>query len=75
MKRKEKPPPRPVFAECIRGAMAWEVEVEDFSRGGPLSTVMGLSSDSLVLLERPSGRVIFATPVHSIIGWSSQGNR
>jgi len=34
-----------------------------------LTYFTGLSADNLVILDVPSGLVIFATPTHSILGW------
>ena len=34
-----------------------------------LTYFKGLSADNLVILDVPSGLVIFATPTHSILGW------
>uniref|UniRef100_A0A914WBE5 Uncharacterized protein n=1 Tax=Plectus sambesii TaxID=2011161 RepID=A0A914WBE5_9BILA len=74
VKRKDKTTPRPILAECIRGALSWEVEVHDFSRMQSIQCILGVSADNLVLLERPSGAVLFSTPTHSILGWSASNN-
>ncbi len=46
----------------------------DATRQTPIAAILGLSADSLVLLERVRGTVIFATSTASIVGWTSHGN-
>ena len=55
----------------IRGAISWLVDVHDFSRNTKTRCVLGVSADSIVLLEAPTGQAVFATPTHSIFGWAS----
>uniref|UniRef100_A0A0N5D913 Rap-GAP domain-containing protein n=1 Tax=Thelazia callipaeda TaxID=103827 RepID=A0A0N5D913_THECL len=71
VKRKERLFPRPMLNESLRGALSWLVEVHDHSQNQRITCVLGVSNEALVILEMPSGRVIFATPTHSIIGWAS----
>jgi hypothetical protein len=74
-KRRERLPPRPITNECVRGALSWgNVMVEDFSRGAaaPVSAILGLSADSLIVIDRQLGDVVFAAPTHAIIGWHQQ---
>ncbi|GMT09770.1 hypothetical protein PFISCL1PPCAC_1067 [Pristionchus fissidentatus] len=61
---------KPAMA-CTRGALSWLVDVHDHSLNTRVSCVLGLSADAMVLLERPTGACIFATPTHSIIGWAN----
>ncbi|CAD5231680.1 unnamed protein product [Bursaphelenchus xylophilus] len=69
VKRKERPQPKPVLGPNVRGALSWLVDVHDHSFNQRISCVLGLSAESLVLLEIPSGAVLFATPTHAILGW------
>lgn len=71
VKRKERPQPKPVLGAQVRGALSWLVDVHDHSFNQRISCVLGLSAESLVLLEIPSGAVLFATPTHSVLGWAS----
>ncbi|ETN80860.1 Rap/ran-GAP [Necator americanus] len=70
VKRRERQNPKPFLANT-RGALSWLVDVHDHSTNQRVGCVLGLSQDALVLLERPSGVVIFCTPTHSIIGWAN----
>lgn len=70
MKRKERQVPRPIDAN-IRGALSWMVEVYDNFFEQRINCILGLSGDSLILLEIPNGMVLFATPTHSILGWAN----
>lgn len=71
MKRKERPSPRPMLSETLRGALSWLVEVHDHSQNQGITCILGISGETLAILEMPSGEVIFATPTHSIIGWAN----
>ena len=63
--------PKPVLGANIRGALSWMVDVHDHSLSQRISCILGVSADSIVLLEIPSGTVIFAIPTHSVLGWAS----
>lgn len=71
VKRKERALPRPMFSESLRGALSWLVEVYDHSMNQRITCVLGVSGETLAILEMPSGQVIFATPTHSVIGWAN----
>ncbi|CAB3398570.1 unnamed protein product [Caenorhabditis bovis] len=70
VKRKERHNPKPTNI-VMRGAISWLVDVHDYSTNQRISCVLGVSQDAIVLLERPSGSVVFSTPTHSIIGWAN----
>ncbi|CAI4226744.1 unnamed protein product [Auanema sp. JU1783] len=69
VKRRERHNPKPDIAN-MRGALSWLVDVHDHSLNQRINCVLGLSQDALILLERPSGTVLFITPTHSVIGWA-----
>uniref|UniRef100_A0A7E4VCY1 Rap-GAP domain-containing protein n=1 Tax=Panagrellus redivivus TaxID=6233 RepID=A0A7E4VCY1_PANRE len=71
VKRKERPIPKPVLGANVRGALSWSVDVHDHSLNRRVSCVLGVSAEAVVLLEMPSGAVLFATPTPSIIGWAN----
>jgi len=71
VKRKERPVPKPVLGANVRGALSWMVEVQDHSLNKKINSVLGVSAESIVLLEIPSGAVLFATPTHSVLGWAN----
>ncbi|KAK0413813.1 hypothetical protein QR680_007005 [Steinernema hermaphroditum] len=70
VRRRERLLPRPISEYCLRGAFSWVVEVQDHSTGQRVQCVLGISVDTLVLLEPPSGAAIFATSTQSILGWT-----
>ncbi|NP_001360531.1 Rap-GAP domain-containing protein [Caenorhabditis elegans] len=70
VKRKERHNPKPTN-HVMRGALSWLVDVHDYSTNQRISCVLGVAQDWIVLLERPSGTVLFSTPTHSIIGWAT----
>lgn len=54
----------------IRGAIVWELSVEDYGQAKVCDCILGISSDSFILLEEPSKEVIFVIPNSSVLGWS-----
>uniref|UniRef100_A0A158Q804 Rap-GAP domain-containing protein n=1 Tax=Elaeophora elaphi TaxID=1147741 RepID=A0A158Q804_9BILA len=71
VKRKERSLPRPILSESLHGALSWLVEVHDHSQNQSITCVLGVSGETLAVLEMPSGEVICAIPTHSIIGWAN----
>ncbi|EJD75290.1 rap/ran-GAP family protein [Loa loa] len=71
VKRKERSLPRPLFSESLHGALSWLVEVHDYSQNQSITCVLGISGETLAILEMPSGEVICAIPTHSVIGWAN----
>ncbi|KAI1711804.1 rap/ran-GAP domain-containing protein [Ditylenchus destructor] len=74
VKRKERQMPKPSLGANVRGALSWMVDVHDYFLNQRISCILGVSADTFVLLEIPSGAVLFATPTHSIIGWANTDN-
>ncbi|XP_068246045.1 signal-induced proliferation-associated 1-like protein 1 isoform X1 [Palaemon carinicauda] len=54
----------------LRGALSWPLSVHDASLQQNVDCVVGISSDSLVVVEEVSASVIFAAPCKSVIGWT-----
>lgn len=71
MKRKERIQPKPQLGECLRGALSWLVDVHEYTMNQRITCILGVSAETLVLLEIPTGIVIFTTSTHSIIGWAN----
>lgn len=71
VKRKERSLPRPILSESLHGALSWLVEVRDHSQNQSITCVLGVSAETLAILEMPSGEAICAIPTHSIIGWAN----
>uniref|UniRef100_A0AC35TX01 Rap-GAP domain-containing protein n=1 Tax=Rhabditophanes sp. KR3021 TaxID=114890 RepID=A0AC35TX01_9BILA len=74
VKRKERTIPRPIMDSNLRGAVSWLIEVHDYSLNQRVQCVLGISAESIALLEMPTGVCIFFTPTHSVLGWASSEN-
>ena len=55
----------------IKGAILWDnMSVEDFGQGKACDCILGISSDTFLIMEEPNKEVIFVIPNASILGWS-----
>ncbi|XP_050698401.1 signal-induced proliferation-associated 1-like protein 1 isoform X3 [Eriocheir sinensis] len=54
----------------VRGALSWPLTVHDAALQQNVDCVLGISADSLVVVEEASAAVIFAAPCKSVIGWT-----
>lgn len=60
----------------VKNSHDCDFQVEDFSLCKSLDCFLGISADYVVLVEQSKNQdVLFCTPTHSIIGWTSHGNR
>ncbi|XP_074037601.1 signal-induced proliferation-associated 1-like protein 2 isoform X3 [Leptinotarsa decemlineata] len=73
-KKKEKVRPRFIPDLCQRGAILWQVLLDDSGQGQQIECFLGISSDSFVLIEETTKQIVFVTPCKSILGWSPQTN-
>nr|CAH7717010.1 unnamed protein product [Callosobruchus chinensis] len=73
-KKKDKPRPRFIPDLCQRGAILWQVLLDDSGQGRQVECFLGVSSDTFVLIEEQSRQIVFVTPCKSILGWSPQTN-
>ncbi|UYV74634.1 SIPA1L2, partial [Cordylochernes scorpioides] len=66
-------PSRPKFnPHCsVMGAIAWQVQVEDFGQATVVEAILGVSADTMVVVEETTREVIFACPCNSVLGWTS----
>ncbi|XP_071523885.1 uncharacterized protein [Panulirus ornatus] len=55
---------------AVRGALSWPLTVHDAALQQDVECVLGISVDSLVVVEETSAAVIFAAPCKSVIGWT-----
>jgi len=58
-----------------RGALCWQVVLEDSGQSALVDCFLAISADSLVLIEERTCEIVFVTPCASILGWATQGNR
>jgi hypothetical protein len=55
----------------IKGAIMWDnLSVEDFGQSKVVDCLLGISSDTLLIMEEPNKELIFVIPNASILGWS-----
>ncbi|XP_018347054.1 PREDICTED: uncharacterized protein LOC108751400 isoform X1 [Trachymyrmex septentrionalis] len=56
-----------------RGAICWQVVLEDSNQN--TDCYLGISIDTIVLIEEHSRQIVFVTPCVSVLGWHAQTNR
>ncbi|KAF5292531.1 hypothetical protein FQR65_LT01677 [Abscondita terminalis] len=71
-KKKDKFRPRFIPDSCQRGAILWQVTLDDSGQSQQIECLLGISTDTLVLIEEQSRQIVFVTPCKSILGWSPQ---
>ena len=75
-RKKERLKPK-FFPDCVQGgAICWQVSVDDFSGGVGCAVrqtdcLLGISADSLVLVEESTKECIWAVSCKAILGWTS----
>ncbi|XP_026275130.2 signal-induced proliferation-associated 1-like protein 3 isoform X6 [Frankliniella occidentalis] len=57
-----------------RGALCWQVVLEDSGQSALVDCFLAISADSVVLVEDRSREVVFVTPCSSVLGWAANGN-
>ncbi|KOC68991.1 Signal-induced proliferation-associated 1-like protein 2 [Habropoda laboriosa] len=55
-----------------RGAICWQVILEDSNQN--TDCYLGMSIDTVVLIEEHSRQIVFVTPCVSVLGWHAQTN-
>ncbi|XP_043251975.1 signal-induced proliferation-associated 1-like protein 1 isoform X1 [Colletes gigas] len=55
-----------------RGAICWQVILEDSNQN--TDCYLGISVDTVVLIEEHSRQIVFVTPCASVLGWHAQTN-
>lgn len=73
-KKKEKVRPRFCGDRTQRAAFCWQVILHDSGMSALIECFLGISTDSLVLIEECSRQIVFVTPTRSILGWATSGN-
>lgn len=58
----------------LTGAICWQVLVDDNGTGQRVEAFLGLSTDSIVLIEESSKQIIFVAPCSAILGYTTQTN-
>lgn len=73
-KKKERARPRFQADATQRGAICWQVVLEDSGLSQLVDCFLGISTDSLVLIEESSREIVMVTPCKSILGWFIHSN-
>ncbi|XP_068085355.1 signal-induced proliferation-associated 1-like protein 2 isoform X3 [Anabrus simplex] len=73
-KKKERARPRFLPDASQRGAILWQVVLDDSGQSALVDCFLGISTDTMVLIEERSREIVFVTPCKSILGWSAQTN-
>ncbi|XP_075225356.1 signal-induced proliferation-associated 1-like protein 2 [Lycorma delicatula] len=73
-KKKERWRPRFLPDATQRGAICWQVLLDDSSQATLVECFLAISADSLVLIEESSREIVFVTPCKSVLGWATQTN-
>ncbi|XP_043243340.1 signal-induced proliferation-associated 1-like protein 2 [Amphibalanus amphitrite] len=72
-RKKDRPRPRFRPDAVQRGAICWQVVADEQSSVRQVDCVLGISADSVVLIEERTDRLLFAAPAASVLGWTLQG--
>uniref|UniRef100_T1IPW2 Rap-GAP domain-containing protein n=1 Tax=Strigamia maritima TaxID=126957 RepID=T1IPW2_STRMM len=75
VRKKEKPRARFIPDCYVKGAIVWNILIEDYGQARVINCFLGISGDTLILIEENSREPVFVCPVTSILGWSSHTNR
>lgn len=74
-KKKERWKPRFIPDATQRGAICWQVMLEDSTHSVIIHCFLAISADSIVLIDESTNDIVFVTPCRSVLGWSTQTNR
>ncbi|XP_008486481.1 signal-induced proliferation-associated 1-like protein 3, partial [Diaphorina citri] len=73
-KKKERWRPRIIPDTLQKGAICWQVSLEDSKTGSLVHCVLAISTDSVVLVEEQSRDLVFVAPAKSVLGWATSTN-
>lgn len=74
-KKKERWRPRFQPDASQRGAICWQVVLEEGNGVIGGHCLLAISSDSMVLVEENNHDILLVIPCKSILGWTTQTNR
>lgn len=74
-KKKERARPRFQADSSLRGAVCWPVVLEDSGQSQLVECLLGISCDTIVLVEEASRELVLVAPCQAVLGWSIQANR
>ncbi|XP_076464270.1 signal-induced proliferation-associated 1-like protein 2 isoform X2 [Babylonia areolata] len=73
-RKKEKTKHRVVPYMYTKGALVWNVQVEDMGSSVQVESLLAIAADTIVLLDSASTDVIFTVPCSTVIGWTLQAS-
>ncbi|RUS89085.1 hypothetical protein EGW08_003148, partial [Elysia chlorotica] len=71
-RKKEKPKQKVVPDMFAKGALVWEVQIEDMGTASQVECLLAVAADTIVLVEETNNDVIFTIPCSTVIGWTPQ---
>ncbi|KAH9491427.1 Signal-induced proliferation-associated 1-like protein 2 [Bulinus truncatus] len=71
-RKKEKPKQKVIPDMFAKGAVVWEVQVEDMGTASQVECLLAIAADTIVLVEQTNKDVIFTIPSSTVIGWTHQ---
>ncbi|XP_063222644.1 signal-induced proliferation-associated 1-like protein 2 [Bacillus rossius redtenbacheri] len=66
--------PRFVPGPLQRGAICWQVVLDDGGQSMLVDCFLGISTDTFVLVEESSREMVFVAPCQSVLGWHTQAS-
>ena len=58
-----------------RGAVVWQVVLDDSGQASRVDCLLAISADTLVLIEEHSREIVFVSPCKAVLGWAANTNR
>lgn len=71
-RKKEKPKQKVVPDMFAKGALVWQVQIEDMGTASQVECLLAIAADTIVLVEETNNDVIFTIPCSTAIGWTPQ---
>nr|CAD7263867.1 unnamed protein product [Timema shepardi] len=66
--------PRFIPDATQRGAICWQVVLDDSGQSTLVDCFLGIATDTVVLIEERSRQIVFVAPCKAILGWYTQTN-
>ncbi|XP_041352798.1 signal-induced proliferation-associated 1-like protein 2 isoform X2 [Gigantopelta aegis] len=71
-RKKERSKQKVVPDLFAKGAIVWNIQIEDFGSASQVDCLLGIGADTLVIIDDVSKDVIFMIPSGLVIGWTVQ---
>ncbi|KAK7104928.1 hypothetical protein V1264_019565 [Littorina saxatilis] len=73
-RKKEKSKQKVVPDMFAKGALVWNVQVEDMSSAVQVESMVAIAADTIVVVDAATKDVIFTVPCSTVIGWTLQAS-